>query len=240
MKVHYLQHVAFEGIGSIEAWLTPRGAQVSATQFYENVQLPHPDDFDWLIVMGGPMSVNDEPHYPWLVPEKRLIREAIAGHKVVLGICLGAQLIANALGARVYPNPEPEIGWFPIERVSAAGAHPCAALFPTRCEVFHWHGETFDLPPGAMHLAQSPACTNQAFLLGQRVLGLQFHLETTPASVQALIDNCGTEPTSGRYVQSAREMLATVERFARINRLMADILGYFERVGRTLNQHANV
>jgi GMP synthase (glutamine-hydrolysing) len=231
MKVHYLQHVPFEGIGSIAAWLTTRGAQVSATRFYESAQLPHPDDFDWLIVMGGPMSVNDEQHYPWLVPEKRLIREAIAGHKVVLGICLGAQLIANALGARVYPNADPEIGWLPIERVAAAGAHPCAGLFPPRCEVFHWHGETFDLPPGAVHLAQSTACANQAFLLGQRVLGLQFHLETTTASVQALIDNCGDELTSGRYVQSAQEMLATAERCAPINRLMADILSYFERMG---------
>jgi GMP synthase-like glutamine amidotransferase len=101
-----------------------------------------------------------------------------------------------------------------------------------RCEVFHWHGETFDLPPVAMHLAQSTACTNQAFLLGQRVLGLQFHLETTPASVQALLDHCGDELTSRRYVQSAQEMLATAERFARINRLMADILSYFECVGK--------
>jgi GMP synthase (glutamine-hydrolysing) len=232
MKVHYLQHVSFEGIGSIEAWLTLRGAQVSATRFYAGVQLPHLDDFDWLIVMGGPMSVNDEQHYPWLVAEKRLIREAIAEHKVVLGICLGAQLIASAMGARVYPNTEPEIGWFPIERVSAAGTHPCAALLPMRCEVFHWHGETFDLPPGAVHLAQSPACTHQAFLLGQRALGLQFHLETTPASVQALIDHCGAELTSGRYVQSAQEMLVLAERFTYINRLMVDILGYFERLGR--------
>jgi GMP synthase-like glutamine amidotransferase len=230
MKVHYLQHVPFEGIGSIEAWLITRGAQASATRFYESAQLPHPDDFDWLIVMGGPMSVNDEQHYPWLIAEKRLIREAIARHKVVLGICLGAQLIANALGARVYPNPEPEIGWFPIERVATAKAHPCATLFPARCKVFHWHGETFDLPPGAVHLAQSTACTHQAFLLGQRVLGLQFHLETTPASVQALVDHCGAELPSGRYVQSAQEMLATAEHFARINRLMADILGYLECV----------
>ncbi len=226
MRAHYLQHVPFEGLGSIETWLRARGARISDTQLYDGARLPDLDGIDWVIAMGGPMSVNDEAQLPWLVAEKRFVADAIARGKVVLGICLGAQLIANALGAAVARNRQPEIGWFPITRVAAAGTHPLAAVFPSEVEVFHWHGETFDLPPGAVHLARSAACEHQAFALGDRVVGLQFHLETTPASAAALAEHCADELRPAPYVQSAAEMLARPERFARINTLMAALLDH--------------
>jgi GMP synthase-like glutamine amidotransferase len=229
MQVHVLQHVPFEGLGSIEAWLTQRKARVGFTRFYESAaQLPPLTDIDLIIALGGPMSVNDEEHLPWLRQEKRFIAEAIAGNKAVLGICLGAQLIASALGARVYPGPEREIGWFPI---SAEPAVAGTFTFPARAKVFHWHGETFDLPTGAGRLASSAACRNQAFQIGARVIGLQFHLETTPESAAAILAHCADELLENRpYIQTEPVLQAVpATDYAGINRLMAELLAYLVR-----------
>ena len=181
MRAHYLQHVPFEGLGSIENWLQQAGYGISCTPFFDSVKLPRIEDIDLLIVMGGPMSANDEREYPWLIPEKQFIRSVIEAEKPVLGICLGAQLIANSLGAEVFANPVKEIGWFPIHAVPSI--HHSAFQFPKEIEVFHWHGETFNLPKEAVHIARSAGCENQAFQIGRKVIGLQFHLETTPISV---------------------------------------------------------
>lgn len=230
MRVHYLQHVPFEGLGSIRSWLGSRSAEVTASRLFEDVWFPKTSDLDWLIVMGGPMSVNDEATHPWLIPEKRYIADAIASSKGVLGICLGAQLIASAMGAKVLTNREPEIGWFPIESVESANRSSFAPLFREPLEVFHWHGETFELPPGATHLARSAACEHQAFSIGDRVLGLQFHLETTVESARALIDHCGDELTPGSRVQSASEILRDADEFERLNRVMVTVLDRFEEL----------
>ena len=181
-------------------------ADVSVTKFFEDPTLPDPDNLDLLVVMGGPMSVNDEQKFPWLAAEKEFIRKAIEKDKAVIGICLGAQLIADAMGAAVYPNKEKEIGWFPITGVQSENAEELFT-FPQELLVFHWHGETFDLPDGAMRLARSEACQNQAFQLGKRVIGLQFHLETTPASARDLVHHCRDELQPSRYVQSEAEIL---------------------------------
>lgn len=228
MHVHVLQHVPFEGLGSIDAWLSDRGARVTCTRFFEPARLPALADIDFVIALGGPMSVNDEEQLPWLREEKRFVAEAVAGNKAVLGICLGAQLIASALGARVYPGPEKEIGWFPVY---AEPAMPGAFVFPAATEVFHWHGETFDLPTGAVHLARSAACRNQAFQVGERVIGLQFHLETTPGSADAIISNCAGELLpQQRFIQTESTLRdAPVARYAGINTLMTDILEYLVR-----------
>ena len=145
MNVHVLQHVPFEGIGSIESWLAARDAQIRYTRFYESATLPDLMEIDLVIAMGRPMSVNDEATISWLMPEKQFIRDAIASGIPVLGVCLGAQLIASALGAHVYRNHQKEIGWFEIESVSGAED---VFRFPPKTVVFHWHGETFDLPAG--------------------------------------------------------------------------------------------
>jgi len=230
MRVHYLQHVPFEGLGSIQDWLETRSAEIGVTRLYEHVEFPNVRDIDWLIVMGGPMSANDESAYPWLIEEKRFVSQAIASSKVVLGICLGAQVIASALGARVLPNSQPEIGWFPIEPTSNASRGSFSSLFEMPQDVFHWHGETFELPLNAVHLARSAACENQAFSLGERVIGLQFHLETTAASAQALIENCRADLVLGRWVQSESEMLQYPKRFRRINRVMKTLLEGLEEL----------
>jgi GMP synthase-like glutamine amidotransferase len=224
LKAHWFQHVPFEGLGSIGEWLVRKGAHVSSTCFFERAVLPVPDDLDLLIVMGGPMSVNDEDAYPWLKEEKELIARAINRGTSVLGICLGAQLIANALGARVRRNDFSEIGWFPVESVDDGAKGDLDGILPHTFEAFHWHGETFDLPQGSRHLARNDACANQAFAFADRVLALQFHLETTSASALALVESCRADLAPGRFVQTEDAVLGTPDQFRRINAVMSSVL----------------
>ena len=204
-------------------------ADVTATRFFDDPALPDPGNLDLLVIMGGPMSVNDETEFPWLVAEKEFIRTAIEKNKAVIGICLGAQLIASAMGAAVRPNPEKEIGWFPVAGESSDSAGELFS-FPEELLVFHWHGETFDLPAGAVRLARSDACEHQAFQLGQRVIGLQFHLETTPVAARDIVHHCRDELSPSRYVQSATQILRVNDsNYTTINfymdRVMAFITG---------------
>lgn len=189
MRVHILQHVHFEGIGSIAGWLRERNAVVSYTHFDQSANLPDPYHMDLIIVMGGPMSVHDEDLYPWLVAEKCFLREVMTQNIPVLGICLGAQLLAHVLGAAVYRHRHKEIGWFPVQAIERHD-HDQAYWLPEQFMALHWHGETFDLPVGAIHLASSAACQMQAFQYQQRVIGLQFHLEATPQTTAAMLLNC--------------------------------------------------
>ncbi len=228
MRVHYLQHVPFEELGSIEPWLKVHGCKITHTRFFESCKLPNPSELDLLIVMGGPMSVNDEATWPWLVDEKAFIRECIHKRKRVLGICLGSQLIASAMGTRVYPNPVKEIGWWPVQGVSSS--NDSIFCFPTVFEAFHWHSETFDLPPGAFHLARSEGCENQAFQLGRSVIGLQFHLEMTPDLIREIVSNGQEELLSSPYVQSEAVILKTSsEKCQQINKLMVEVLNFLTR-----------
>lgn len=228
MNIHYFQHVPFEGPASIAAWAAARGHQLTATRFYADDPMPRLDQIDWLVIMGGPMSVHDEAQHPWLIPEKRFVEETIKTGKVVLGICLGAQLVAHVLGARVYRNVHKEIGWFPIHKTKEAKASNLFKEFPAELEVFHWHGETFDLPAGAMNVARSAACENQAFIYGERVIGLQFHLETTRESASQLIENGRDELVAAPFIQTPENMLADQQRFDRINAAMDSLLNRLE------------
>lgn len=222
--IHYLQHVPFEGLGSIESWLVDNGHTLSSTHLYEQEALPDITAFDMLIVMGGPMGIYDYHEHPWLKPEKKFIRACIDAGKPVLGICLGAQLIADVLGGKVTRNPEKEIGWFSIEVTAEGRDTAIGQLLAEADDTFHWHGDTFAIPPGAIHLARSDACEHQAFLYDGRVLGLQFHLEVTPAGAAALCSECAHELVPARYVQTANEILAPAGYFQHINQLMQGIL----------------
>lgn len=227
MKIHYLQHVPFEGLASIESWAVNHDHTLSATRFYANDPIPPVEKVDWVIVMGGPMNIHEETQYPWLIAEKRLIERAIEQHKTVIGICLGAQLIADVLGAKVYRGQHKEIGWFPIEKTADAERYSIFASLPQTFNVFHWHGDTFDIPQGATRLAYSKGCQNQAFIYGDNVLGLQFHLESTRDSVKQVIENCADELTDGEYVQTPEEMLSRDDRFTAIYTAMNSMLNDF-------------
>lgn len=228
MRAHYLQHVPFEGLGSIEPWLEANGYELTHTRFFESTDLPDTKAIDLLVIMGGPMSVNDEDKFSWLVSEKQFVREVIESGKPVLGICLGAQMIASAMGARVFPSPEKEIGWFPIQGVDSVDSSIFSV--PPSEVVFHWHGETFDLPPGAIRLAESEGCENQAFQIGKSVIGLQFHLESTPESVGQIVSHCRDELVPSKFVQTEKEILsAKLNRYNAINHLMGDILASLGR-----------
>jgi GMP synthase-like glutamine amidotransferase len=225
MRAHWFQHVPFEGLGSIEPWLKSHGFGVSRTRFFADEALPSMDGIDFLIVMGGPMSVNEEDRFPWLVREKQWVREFMETGRPVLGICLGAQLIASALGARVYPNPVKEIGWFPVR--GDVTPEPGRFALPSSTTVFHWHGETFDLPAGARRIAASDGCQNQGFQIGMSVMGLQFHLETTHQSARDMVEHGRDELVPAGYVQSEQDILAAdAARYRVISRLMNEVLGF--------------
>lgn len=228
MRAHILQHVPFEGPGAIAGWLAARNAEVGVTAFHTPApQLPALDGLDLVIAMGGPMSVNDEADLPWLKAEKAFLRQALEAGIPVLGICLGAQLMASALGARVYPGRDKEIGWFPIAAVPAPDE---AFHFPGQATVLHWHGETFDMPAGAVLLASSAACRHQAFQWGERAIALQCHPEATPETLAALVQHCGDELVPGLWIQQADELSSGAMKEApAANALMYRILDYLLR-----------
>jgi len=192
MRVLAFRHVPFEGIGLIGRTFEERNVEVDYVDLYRaDAVLPDIAAYDGLIFLGAPMSVNDD--LPYLAREMEWIRRAVAQGRPVLGICLGAQLIARAMGATVRPNAAKEIGWYDLRFTDAAARDPLFQGLSLET-VFHWHGETFDLPPGAELLASSDLCRNQAFRLGDRVYGLQFHLEVTPDMIAdwcSQDDNCG-------------------------------------------------
>lgn len=226
MNIHYLQHVPFEGLGSIEQWAAVNGHQLTVTRLYAGDHLPALARFDMLIILGGPMSVHDEHEYVWLKAEKWFVRQVIEAGKPVLGICLGAQLIAEILGGTVTQGKEKEIGWFPITLDRTFADTDIGRSLPRQFEVFHWHGETFSLPEGAQRIASSEACTNQGFIVGNLIVGLQFHLETTPGSAGSIIDNSRHELVDGKHIQTEERMLSETQRFDEANRLMQIFLNY--------------
>ena len=225
MRLHYIQHVPFEGIANIQGWAENQGCRISGTHLYRLGKLPSPDDLDWLVVMGGPMNIYEEKEYPWLAAEKKFIGTAIEKGKIVLGICLGAQLIADVLGGRVVRNRYKEIGWFPVSLKPEGLASAPFRGFPDEFPALHWHGDTFSLPSGAAMLAESEACPSQAFSSnGGRVLALQFHLESSVESVRALIQNCSDELVDAAYIQRADDILGNKGNFSIIHSSMHRML----------------
>ncbi|HEX2535580.1 MAG TPA: type 1 glutamine amidotransferase [Chitinophagaceae bacterium] len=200
MRIHILQHVSFESPGTLLDWAARRQYPVTFTRLYEPpVVFPAVEDLDLVVVMGGPMGVYEEDRWPWMEREKEWIRTCVDAGRRVLGICLGAQLLAEILGARVYPHTQPEIGFFPVHATVAND--PLWAGLPDPWTVLHWHGDTFDLPSGATLLASSAACPNQAFRKGS-CLGIQFHPEAHTALVEALLQHEGPGLVPGDNVQS--------------------------------------
>lgn len=204
MNIHCLQHVSFENPGTIKDWADENNHSITCTYFFEeSFSLPGIKSIDALVIMGGDMNVYEEEKYPWLAKEKEYISAAMGAGKKVLGICLGAQLIATALGSKVYPNNEKEIGFFPVHFSHSALKNPLFYHCSNPFIVFHWHGDTFDLPANAQLIASGEACQHQAFLIGKSVLGLQFHFEMNGTIIDNMIVHGGEElEAGGKYIQS--------------------------------------
>jgi len=226
MHIHWLQHVPFENLGYIESWLQSRQISQSVTRFYTDDCLPPMMSFDGLIVMGGPMGVYDEKQYPWLAKEKQFILDCITAGKPVLGICLGAQIIANVLGATVKQNQHKEIGWFEISKTADTAVHPIVHYLPEHEIVFHWHGDMFSIPQNAVRLYSSMACDNQAFIYGDNVLALQFHMETLPDNAAALMENCADELVAGEFIQGQGEIRQNMEYYKTMTATLETVLDY--------------
>jgi GMP synthase (glutamine-hydrolysing) len=188
-KLLVFQHVRHEDLGNLKPLLQRAGLQIDRVNFFREPDAqPSLDGYDGLVILGGPMGVYDADKYPHLAIETRLIERAVETNLPVLGICLGSQLIASALGARVYPNGTKEIGWYDLTPTLNAKDDPLLCHIEQKEKVFQWHGDTFDVPRGAVHLASSPLCSNQAFRYGKNIYALQFHLEIDAATIDSWLN----------------------------------------------------
>jgi len=206
MHIHYFQHDHFEDLGYIGDWAANHNFTTSVTRFDLNQELPLLSEFDWLIVLGGKMSVNDSDKYPWITKEIEFIRKSIDSGKIVIGICLGSQLLAKALGARVYKNNEPEMGFWPVKFSDQASNDKVFRYFPSELDVLHVHFDTFTLPDGAINMANSIVTPCQAFRWGKNVFAFQFHFEVTPANVGRFVREVTPELIEGKYSQKPDEI----------------------------------
>ena len=224
MNIHYLQHASGEGPGQVAVWAAANGHKHTGTHWYRGDSSSDPASIDFLVIMGGGMNIYQHRDHPWLVPEKQLIEKIISQGKPVLGICLGAQLIADVLGSKIYQNPEFEIGWFPVHTLDTARHHPLFRHFPSTFTALHWHGDTFDLPTGATLLASTNACPNQAFICRDNIVGLQFHIEVRPEDVRHFVQGETAPLPKGDYVQSFDEILAGDHHIPAVHALLSNML----------------
>jgi GMP synthase-like glutamine amidotransferase len=229
MRIHYLQHVPFEDAANIEVWARRKGHTILATRLDRDESFPPLVAFDWLVILGGPMNIYEHDRHPWLAREKQFIAEAIDAGKLVLGVCLGAQLVADVLGGQVTRNPQKEIGWFPVSLSSESRQSPVFQTLPHRFLAFHWHGDTFSIPPGARRMAESEACANQAFQYGDRVIGLQFHLDYSLASIEEMIEHCRDELVDAPFIQPLPDLLLNAAHVQAIEELLYRFLDAMEQ-----------
>ncbi len=227
VKIHCIMHETFEGPGCMLDWIHQKGYLITYSRTYLHELYPATDRFDWLIIMGGTMSAGEEDKHRWLAKEKEFIRKSVESGKIVLGICFGAQLIAEALGGKVYQAEEKEIGWFPVN-LKKSNLPAQLATLPENPVVFHWHGDTFDLPEKAVHLASSKATINQAFLYCDKVVALQYHHEVTQDAVELMLLNLEQQLKKTRFVQSKEEILMGLRYIGENNRIMYKIMNYLD------------
>lgn len=214
LKACILQHVPCEGLGSTAHWLAAREAEVRIVRVFAGDPLPAPEEVDLVIALDGPMSVQNEWFHDWIPTEKDFLAACVEQDKAVLGIGFGAQLIASALGAKISPNEHREFGWFDVTPTSESDD---VFHLPADMKVLHWHNETFNLPSGAQRIARSEACANQAFQFGKKVIALQFHLETTPESLDERLEAYGDELEPLPFVQDEATIRAELPKTVATN-----------------------
>ncbi len=224
MRLQWFQHVPFEDLANIDPWARKNGFDISGTRLYDGEEPPSGAGFDWLVVMGGPMNIYEEDRHPWLSAEKQAIERAIRAGRVVIGVCLGAQIIADVLGGTVVRNPVPEIGWFPVRLTGAGRKSPVFGTLPETFDAFHWHGDAIRPPSDAVVTAETDDCRVQAFEWDGRVFGLQFHLESTTESIDRLIVNSAGDLVDVPTVQHPHEMRNRDGELAAIERSMTTLL----------------
>ncbi len=247
LRIHALFHTDYADLSFIKQWARAHNHPITVSRSYDNDNLPTLDSFDWLIVMGGPMSVHDEDKYSWLIKEKRLIKQAVDAGKTVIGICLGAQIIAHCLGAEVKPSGVKEIGWLPMQLTEAGQAHPLLQNLPKDFTVFHWHGEGFDCPKGASIIAETQAWPNQGFIYqtpkhkahGTWVFAWQCHFEVTRESLPKMVSNGNAAIQSGlkdypETVQAPDEILALGDKYIEENN--ARLATMFNQIASSANK----
>lgn len=203
MHLHFIQHMPFETPGSILDWCVEKNHTYTITKIYEDTLLPSLDGFDVLVIMGGSMGVYEENTYSWLKAEKAFIKAAINDEKKVLGICLGAQLIAEVLGAKVKPHTLTEIGWWPVQKTTT---HQLTDHLPGVFTTFHWHGDTYTLPENTIQLLSTPGCEQQGFIYKNHVAGLQFHMEVKEDLLENMTDHEKAELVKSVFVQTEDEI----------------------------------
>ncbi len=230
MRIHSLEHEPFEGLANIETWAKKKGHSITRTLLFNNEELPDISSIDWLFIMGGSMNIYEEEKYPWLAREKEFIRETVKHKKLVLGVCLGSQLIADVLGGKVSRNKYKEIGWFPVTLTEGAKDSSIFSSFPDTFTAFHWHGDTFKIPRGARRIAESAGCASQAFEYNNgRVVGIQFHLEYSKESINLMFKNCIEDITKGKYVQKPDEIVSQIHYVRGIGTILNLLLDNMER-----------
>lgn len=234
MRIHVIRHVPFEGPELIAEWAAVHKHELTES-FALTEEYPRFDEVELVVVMGGPMAADDHVASPWLAAEKRYLNRAVSQGVAILGVCLGAQILAEVAGGRICRNKQLEAGWFPVAATPEARTDPIFSAFPDRLVVGHWHGDTFDLPSDARPMLSSKATPNQAFsLAGGRLVGLQCHLEWTPQALAKLVQECGDElARGGRYVTSPEVMLGEAqERIPACRDALFAVLDSIEKVAR--------
>lgn len=229
MNILCIEHAEFERLGSIETWATQRKHTIHQVNPYRGEALPDSNTVDFLIVMGGPQSSLKLAKAPYLKDEIKFIEKVIKKNKPIIGVCLGAQLIGEALGAKAERSPHREIGMHLVELLDEAKTDPIFKQFPSKFEVMHWHNDMPGIPEGAVLLAKSEGCPRQIFRYGDRVYAFQCHFEFTCELIETMLENCKRDlDTSEKYIQSAKTMLAAD--YSDGNRKLEVVLNYLSHL----------
>lgn len=231
MHIHYFQHDHFEDLGYIADWAKEHNFTTSVTRFDKQPILPLFGDFDWLVVLGGKMGVYETGEFPWILREIEFIRQAIEQNKTVIGICLGSQLIASSLGAKVFKNKEPEMGFWPVQFTSEARKDEVFSWFTDELLVMHMHSDTFEVPEGAVIMASSAVSPCQAFRFGKKVFAFQFHFEVSLYNLEEFTRETEPELKAARFTQTRNEMLALAECCVNNNLIFSHVLDKIAALG---------